>query len=139
MTQFKHAGKAVIAMIKGAKTEFKKELIQQQLKKQEIKTSTFTHEAVNYYDDHTGYIANDKIYKIVLQNGKIGMAVANTRSCINAFDFRNMELSRTSIGGTFDNRPEAGTLEEAVQKYNESVMYDGIKIKSIYPVSYSTR
>ncbi len=32
-----------------------------------------------------------------------------------------MELSRQSIGGNFYNRPEDGTLEEAVQKYNESV------------------
>lgn len=135
MTQFKHAGKAVIAMIKGAKTEFKKELIQQQLNKQEVKTTKVEHKAVQFYDDHTGKMETATIFKIVLENGKVGMAYADTISCINAFDFNNMELSQVSIGGNFDNRPQVGTLEEAVQKYNESVMINGIKIKSIYPVT----
>lgn len=137
MANIKVAGKAVIAMIKkgkeAAKQEFKKEL-EAQLKEQPVKTTTVQHTAVKYYDDHTQKMEEDKIYRIVLNNGKIGMAVAGTISSINAFDFTTMELSRTSIGGNFYNRPEDGTLEEAVQKYNESVISEGIKIKHIQPV-----
>lgn len=136
MKKLQIAGKAVIAMVKTAKkavgTEFKKELMEQ-MKNTEVKTSKFTHEAVTYMDDHTGQTETNKIYKVVLMNGKIGMAVAGTVSSINAFDFDSMELSRTSVGGNFYNRPQDGTLEEAVIKYNESVISEGIKIKMIIP------
>lgn len=124
------AGKAVIGMIKKGRMKH----LEANLKKQPVTTTVVEHIAVSYYDDHTGSIESDKIYKVVLKNGKVGMAVAGTISSINAFDFDNMELSRQSIGGNFYNRPQDGTLEEAVQKYNESVIVDGVKIQSIQPV-----
>lgn len=89
------------------------------------------HKAVTFHDDHTGQEDTAKIYKVTLKNGKIGIALAGTASSINAFDFDSMTLSRTSIGGVFYNRPMDGTLEEAVQKYNDSVMFNSIKIEKI--------
>lgn len=123
-------GKEVINMIKKGREK----QLAAKIKQQPVTTTVVEHIAVSYYDDHTGSITSDKIYKVVLKNGKVGMAVAGTISSINAFDFDNMELSRQSIGGNFYNRPEDGTLEEAIQKYNESVIVEGVKIQSIYPV-----
>lgn len=81
---------------------------------------------ITYVDDHNGQTCTERMLKVNFKNGKSGVAAIGHRSSINAFDFDNNELGRTSIGGVLDLR---GDISEAVEAYNanqrEWSSYDG--------------
>lgn len=78
-----------------------------------------------YYDHHTDTHESNPLIMVQFEDGRKGVAIFGALSGINAYDFENHELTRTSIGGTLDTRNRR--LQDAVNAYNARVEASPIK------------
>lgn len=70
---------------------------------------------ITYVDDHNGQTYTERLLKVTLKNGKVGVASIGHQSSINQFDFEENILERHSIAGVLDLRFD---IQDGVEAYN---------------------
>lgn len=70
---------------------------------------------ITYVDDHNGQRCTERLLKVTLKNGKVGVAAIGHQSSINQYDFEENILERHSIAGVLDLRFD---IEQGVEAYN---------------------
>lgn len=70
---------------------------------------------ITYVDDHNGQRYTERLLKVTLKNGKVGVAAIGHQSSINQYDFEQNILERHSIAGVLDLRFD---IDRGVEAYN---------------------
>lgn len=70
---------------------------------------------ITYVDDHNGRTYTERLLKVTLKNGKVGVAAIGHQSSINQYDFEENILERHSIAGVLDLRFD---IDQGVEAYN---------------------